>query len=94
MASSEGWFVDAYGFHEARWFSDGTPTALVRDGDVEALDPPPDIPITEPLEPWGRDESAAGPGIRRVDDVEREYDPKAFARAAFDEFDRTPPWNM
>jgi hypothetical protein len=38
----EGWHADPFGRHEARWMSDGTPTALVRDGDVESCDAPPD----------------------------------------------------
>jgi hypothetical protein len=43
----EGWFTDPYGRHEARWLSKGAPTKLVRDGDVEAYDEPPDGPPTE-----------------------------------------------
>ena len=31
----EGWYTDPYGRHEARWMSAGTPTRLVRDGEVE-----------------------------------------------------------
>jgi hypothetical protein len=38
----EGWFTDPYGRHEARWISAGSPTKLVRDGDVESYDEPPD----------------------------------------------------
>jgi len=38
----EGWYTDPFGRHEARWMSDGTPTKLVRDGDVESYDDPPD----------------------------------------------------
>ena len=38
----EGWHADPFGRHENRWMSDGTPTALVRDGDVESYDAPPD----------------------------------------------------
>jgi hypothetical protein len=37
--SAEGWYKDPTGHHSERWFSDGTPTALVRDGQVEAHDP-------------------------------------------------------
>jgi hypothetical protein len=38
----EGWYVDPFGLHAARWFSDGTPTALVRDsGGIESRDDPP-----------------------------------------------------
>jgi hypothetical protein len=47
----EGWYVDPYDSHEARWFSDGVPTALVRDSEVESHDPPPDAPYHGPLEP-------------------------------------------
>ena len=39
---AEGWYTDPFGRHEARWMSDGAPTKLVRDGDVEAYDDPPD----------------------------------------------------
>jgi hypothetical protein len=38
----EGWYTDPFGRHDARWMSDGTPTKLVRDGDEEAYDDPPD----------------------------------------------------
>jgi hypothetical protein len=37
----EGWYKDPFGVREARWFSDGTPTGLVRDGETEMSDPPP-----------------------------------------------------
>jgi hypothetical protein len=36
---SEGWGDDPTGRHEQRWFSAGTPTALVRDDLVEEHDP-------------------------------------------------------
>jgi hypothetical protein len=29
--NAEGWYVDPFGSHEARWFSDGVPTGLVRE---------------------------------------------------------------
>jgi hypothetical protein len=38
---AEGWYRDPFGTHENRWFSDGEPTALVRDGRNEGNDPPP-----------------------------------------------------
>ena len=38
----EGWCTDPFGRHEARWLSGGSPTKLVRDGEVEAYDDPPD----------------------------------------------------
>ncbi len=40
-ADREGWFVDPFKVHEARWFSVGTPTSLVRDAGVESRDEPP-----------------------------------------------------
>lgn len=45
----QGWFVDPFGVHEQRWFSQGRTTALVRDGRAEAQDPPPDGPVPGPL---------------------------------------------
>ena len=38
----EGWHVDPYGKHDARWISDGTPTDLVRDSGIVSKDPPPE----------------------------------------------------
>ena len=40
-ADIEGWYVDPFKVHHARWFSDGTPTSLVRDAGVESRDEPP-----------------------------------------------------
>ena len=39
--AAEGWYDDPFEVHEHRWFSDGRPTALVRDAHVESSDPPP-----------------------------------------------------
>jgi hypothetical protein len=39
----QGWRVDPWLRHEARYFSDGQPTGLVRDGEHESTDPPPSI---------------------------------------------------
>jgi len=48
---AQGWYRDPYGMHGDRWFSDGRPTRLVRDMDVESFDdPPPSVPV-EPLVP-------------------------------------------
>jgi hypothetical protein len=38
----EGWYTDPFGRHEARWFSDGSPTSLVRDAGSTSTDPPPE----------------------------------------------------
>ena len=60
----EGWHADPFGRHEARWMSDGTPTELVRDGDVESYDAPPDEePSPTPERPPRR--VADGSGRRR-----------------------------
>lgn len=40
----EGWYQDPFGLHEARYFSAGRPTGLVRDGDVQSYDEPPVAP--------------------------------------------------
>ena len=45
----QGWFVDPFGVHEQRWFSQGRATGLVRDGRAEAQDLPPEGPIPGPL---------------------------------------------
>ena len=37
----QGWATDPFGLHEARYFSAGQPTKLVRDGGVESFDEPP-----------------------------------------------------
>jgi len=37
----QGWGTDPFGVHEARYFSAGQPTKLVRDGGVESFDEPP-----------------------------------------------------
>jgi hypothetical protein len=47
----EGWYTDPFGLHEARWMSGGTPTKLVRDGDEESYDDPPDEEPSHPPEP-------------------------------------------
>jgi hypothetical protein len=63
----QGWFVDPFGVHEQRWFSQGRATALVRDGKAETQDPPPDGPVPEPLVRA----TAAPPAGRPSDDVRR-----------------------
>jgi len=45
----QGWFADPFQRHDARWFSDGRPTALVRDGAVESSDPPPAGDMPKPV---------------------------------------------
>jgi hypothetical protein len=68
----QGWFVDPFGAHEQRWISQGRPTALVRDGRVEAQDPPPDRPMHGPLVPAG----PAGAPTRPSGDRVRAHGPR------------------
>ncbi len=46
--SPSGWFCDPSGRHEARWYSVGMPTKLVRDGAVDSYDPTPVYDISPP----------------------------------------------
>jgi hypothetical protein len=90
----EGWFVDPFGRYEARWFSDGTPTALVRDGGVEAHDPPPDDPVPGALQRLPEAAASDGHDMKRADDAEGNeppFDPAEGSRAAFDMMDRIGP---
>ncbi len=83
----EGWYVDPYGVHEARWISAGTPTALVRDGDVETQDPPPKTryvgQLAELPEPVPGD---AGDLLRADDADSRPFDPDREEEAVWDAF--------
>jgi hypothetical protein len=35
---AQGWYLDPYGIHSDRWYSDGYPTVLVRDHGIESYD--------------------------------------------------------
>ena len=63
----EGWCTDPFGRHEARWLSDGTPTKLVRDAQVESYDPPSGTPefVAEPIG-WG-EQTPFGADLLRSD---------------------------
>jgi hypothetical protein len=67
-ARPQGWFVDPFGAHEFRYFSDGSPTRLVRDGGVESYDEPPAGALTvvagQLAEVPSRPDSDAGPRFR------------------------------
>ena len=86
----EGWYRDPFQIHTDRWFSDGRPTALVRDGAVEGHDPPPDAVFSGPLVDSSVTEEADGDDLKRADDAEAAgaYDPKAARQAALDSI----PW--
>jgi hypothetical protein len=86
-ATAQGWFLDPYEVHEDRYFSDGRPTKLVRDGGVESYDLPPadrELPDPESLveAPARGAQSADAADMRRADDVNRQSGPfsKAHAR--------------
>ena len=59
FARAQNWCLDPYGCHEARWFSHGIATALVRDRGVESQDPPPDTSFADTFE-------MVGPALRPV----------------------------
>jgi len=49
--TEEGWHTDPWDLHEARWFSDGRATKLVRDGNQQAYEDPPEEPYLHLPEP-------------------------------------------
>ncbi len=71
--SLEGWCTDPYARHQARWISVGRATALVRDGEIDGNDPPPDEPFVAAPIPLEADGATDGDDLRRADDGE---DPK------------------
>jgi hypothetical protein len=87
--SFEGWFTDPYAVHEARWLSDGRPTKLVRDGEVESYDEPPSGAPSVVPERIEADPSATnGSDLIRADDAERTdpYDSPSQVMEALDSF--------
>lgn len=83
----EGWYADPFNIHEARWISAGTPTALVRDGDVEAQDPPPNTPYSGQLEELTETDAKDGDDLLRADDADtRSFDPDAEEDAVWGAF--------
>lgn len=79
---AEGWYLDPYGLHEQRWFSGGAPSRLVRDGQVETNDAPPDRPFDGPLLPAPMAQTYQdGSDLRRADEADS-ADPLAYSDAA------------
>lgn len=78
-----GWYVDPFRAHAARWFSDGTPTALVRDkGGVESRDEPPSTTFDGDLEPVPEISASNGDDLLRADSGNPDdqiFDPNAAA---------------
>jgi hypothetical protein len=68
--SAEGWYHDPYHLHQHRWFSNGAPTGLVRDGSVESHEEPPPIPFDGPLLEVEGPEVSFGSDLRRADEAE------------------------
>jgi hypothetical protein len=88
--NEEGWYIDPYGHYEARWFSDGTPTALVRNGGAEDHDPPPDGPIPGELERVPETHATGSNDLKRADDAGKgSLDPNAGRDAAFNVFNKS-----
>jgi len=89
--SDEGWYIDPFGRHEARWISDGTPTSLVRDGAVESQDPPPSTPVEGALQRVSESPAADGNDLKRADDSETAgYDPDQLTDRASEAIDGIP----
>jgi hypothetical protein len=77
---AQGWYRDPYGMHEDRYFSDGQPTKLVRDGGTESYDPPPPGPPGVELVEVTESSQTDGGDLRRAD--ERSAGPAAYDRKA------------
>jgi hypothetical protein len=85
----EGWYRDPYNVHSDRWFSDGNPTALIRDAGQESQDPPPNQPFSGPLvesDPVGPSDAD---DLRRADSVEGPFDPETESDGVWDSFGET-----
>ena len=83
---AQGWYRDPYKVHEDRYFSDGQPTKLVRDGGEQSYDPPPPgAPQGELVEVPGS-EGSNSTDMRRADDRKTgtAYDPNATAWSTID----------
>ena len=64
----QGWCTDPWGLHEARYFSAGHPTKLVRDGDRESYEEPPaTAPTADPV-PIESNELGDGSDTKRAED--------------------------
>ena len=68
--AAEGWYRDPYGIHQDRWFSAGTPTALVRDQGVEGHDAPPGYPPPGPPAEIPQTSEFPADDMRRADEAE------------------------
>lgn len=82
--AAQGWYRDPFGVHEDRYFSEGRPTKLVRDGRAETYDEPPGTPFAAadlvPADPEP-DSFSGGSDLRRADDAERHGESADLRRA-------------
>lgn len=67
---AEGWYRDPFQVHSDRWFSDGQPTSLVRDGGIESHDPAPGPDWDGPLVEASGPEPGGGGDLKRADAAE------------------------
>jgi hypothetical protein len=83
---AQGWCRDPYSVHEDRYFSDGQPTKLVRDGGSEGYDPPPPGPPPAELVEVPESQESDGSDLRRADDSKAggAYDGSAAAWSTID----------
>ena len=90
-AAAEGWYRDPYGIHQDRWFSAGSPTALVRDQGAVGHDDPPGYPPPGPPAEIQETDQFPADDLRRADAHEStggEYDRE---KAAEQRSDATAP---
>ncbi len=93
---AQGWYRDPYGVHEDRYFSDGQPTKLVRDGRTESYDPPPPGPPKAALVEVTPKAPADNSDLRRADEREARpavYDEKSAFWAVMDSVAAYGPLN-
>jgi hypothetical protein len=84
----EGWYTDPFGLHEARWMSDGQPSALVRDGGVGSQDPPPSEPFAHDPQPVEEGTTEDPEDLLRADAAQtgESWDASNASEAALDSF--------
>jgi hypothetical protein len=86
---AEGWYRDPYNIHADRWFSDGSPTELVRDAGVESHDSPPKEPFSGPLVESDSVGTSDANDLRRADSDEGPFDPEAESDVVWGSFGET-----
>jgi hypothetical protein len=91
LLKAEGWYEDPFGSHGARWFSDGTPTNLVRDHGQVSRDELPDTPYEGTPTPLVASGDDSADDLRRADDDKTPYSPAQGVGAVYDFFDQLPP---